>query len=190
MQVFLTHSTDDPVRLAFPDVFTAVQFEASGPRRYNAVFLLHPGGDNDRKVRAAIQEAAEAEHGKKAGAWLKSIENNSNKYCYLDGNLKEYDGFEGTMALSAHRREVDGRVTVLDRNRQTLTPQDGKPYGGCYVNGLVDLWVQKGQYPGMRCGLLGVQFVEDGDAFGGGAPANPEEFPDLGVPEGAEQSIV
>ena len=31
----------------------------------------------------------------------------------------------------------------------------------------------------MRCGLKGIQFHSDGDAFQGGAPASADEFEDL-----------
>lgn len=177
------------VRLAFPDLFEAKPFEAGGPKRYSATFLIEPGTENDKKIRAAIAEVAKEKFGKKADANLKAWEGNSNKHCYIDGAKKEYDGYEGMWALSTHRREIDGRVTVIDRNKQPLSPADGKPYGGCYVNASVDIWGQEGQYPGMRCGLLGVQFVKDGDAFSGAAPASPDEFEDLGVPD-EEEALV
>jgi len=177
------------VRLAFPDLFEAKPFEAGGPKRYNATALIEPGSENDKKIRAAIAEVAKEKWGKKAEANLKAYAGNSNKFCYVDGATKDYDGFEGMWALSSHRREIDGRVTVIGRNKEALTPADGKPYGGCYVNMLVDVWAQEGQYPGMRCGLLGVQFVKDGDAFSGAAPASPDEFEDLGVPEEDEALV-
>jgi len=68
-----------------------------------------------------------------------------------------------------------------------LTEKDGRPYGGCYVNVSLDIWVQdpKGEKAknGKRINatLRGIQFMADGDAFAGGAPADPEEFDDLGV---------
>lgn len=177
------------VRLSFPDLFEAKAFEAGGPKRYSATFLIEPGSENDKAVRKAIAEVAVEKWGKKAPTMLKSIEGNSNKYCYNDGNAKDYEGYQNMMALSSHRREVDGRVTVIDRQKAPLTPADGKPYGGCYVNAVVDIWAQEGQYSGMRCGLLGVQFVKDGDAFSGAAPASPDAFEDLGVPD-EEEAIV
>lgn len=177
------------VRLSFPDLFEAKPFEAGGPKRYSATFLIEPGSENDKAVQAAIKEVAKEKWGKKADATLAGIKGNSNKYCYLDGNTKEYEGYQGMLVLSSHRREQDGRVTVIDRGKTPLTPADGKPYGGCYVNASVDIWAQDGQYSGIRCGLMGVQFVKDGDAFGGAAPASPDEFEDLGVPE-EEESLV
>ena len=185
MNIFLKE-----VRIAFPALFEAEPFEQGGQPRYSAVFLIEPGSENDKKIRAAIKQVAAESWDKKADAMLKSFEGNSNKFCYLDGNTKDYDGFEGMMYLSAHRREVDGPVTVIDRNRAPLTKTSGKPYGGSYVNASVDIWAQVQNYPGVRCGMLGVQFVKDGDAFGGGRPADPEDFPELGVDDEAAEKLV
>ncbi len=54
-------------------------------------------------------------------------------------------------------------------DKTALTEADGRIYAGCYVNFNVDIWAQDGQYTGIRCSLNGVQFVKDGDAFGGAA---------------------
>jgi hypothetical protein len=87
-------------------------------------------------------------------------------------------------AVNAGQGESKGRPLVIDRNRDPLTAADGKPYSGCYVNVSIDVWAQDNKY-GKRINaqLKGIQFVRDGDAFGGGAPASPDEFEDLGVPE-------
>lgn len=182
----LVHSAADPVRLSFPDLFEAVQYEGKGPFRYNATFLLKPDGENDKKVRAAIAEAANEKFGKKAAVTLKSIENNSNKNCYVPGDLKDYDGYQGTMALSSHRKQDAGRPLVIDQNKQPLTVADGKPYAGCYVNATVDIYAQDGQNTGVRCGLKGVQFAADGDAFSGGGVADPDDFDEIDAGADAE----
>ena len=76
------------------------------------------------------------------------------------------------------------RPTVLDRDKTPLTENDGKPYAGCYVNAVVDIYAQKGDFPGIRASVSGVQFHSDGEAFGGGRPASADEFDD--VTEGAD----
>jgi hypothetical protein len=169
------------VRLAFPEIFEPVDKFDSGNKRYSATPLVVPGSENDKAIRAAIQKEAQEKWGAKAPAMLKSLEGNSNKYCYQDGALKadKYQGFEGMWALSANRNEEQGVVVVVDVNRAPLTKESGKPYAGCYVNMSVDIWAQIGQYPGIRCTLNGVQFVADGDAFAG-APATADDFDDLG----------
>jgi len=69
---------------------------------------------------------------------------------------------------------------VVDRDRTPLVAADGKPYAGCYVTAIVELWPQDNQY-GRRINatLSGVQFERDGDAFGGSAPASADDFDDL-----------
>lgn len=172
------------VRLSFPDLFEAVEYEkGDGKPRFNATFLVEPGSENDKAIRAAIQAEANEVFGKTAASMLKQFEGNSQKMCYLDGDTKEYDGYKGMWYIACHSKT---RPTVLDRNKSPLVAADGRPYAGCYVNASIEIYAQNTANKGIRAGLKGVQFVEDGDAFGGGAPASPDEFDDLGVPEDAE----
>lgn len=167
------------VRLSFPDLFEATQYEGKGAYRYNASFLIEPGSNNDKNIKAAIQEAAAEKFGKKAQVKLSEWAGNSNKNCYVNGDTKEYDGYAGMLVLSAHRRQQDGRPLVIDGNKQPLTASDGKPYAGCYVNATVDFYATGAPNEGIRCGLKGVQFDSDGDAFSGSKVATPDEFDDL-----------
>lgn len=172
----LIDTPTDPVRLSFPDIFEATQYEGKGAFRYNASFLIVPGGENDKRVQAAIKEAADEKFGKKAAAMLEGIRGNSNKMCYVKGDLKEYDGYQGMLVLSAHRKQEAGRPLVIDGNKQPLAAADGKPYAGCFVNASLDIYGQDGQNSGIRCGLKGIQFSRDGDAFSGSRVASPDEF--------------
>ncbi|MFJ1257865.1 ssDNA-binding protein [Cupriavidus sp. CuC1] len=174
------------VRLAFPDLWTAKQFDGAGPFRYSATLLIEPGSANEKAIEAAIAKVAADKFGKKAASLLQSFRGNSNKFCYLDGNLKEYDGFQGMFYLSSHRKQTDGPVLVIDTNKAPLGEASGKPYAGCYVNASVDIYAQEGQYAGIRCGLIGVQFARDGDSFGGASKTDGSEFEDLGAGADAE----
>lgn len=190
MKVMLRHSEQDPVRLSFPNLFEPKQYEGAGPFRYDATALIVPGGANDELIWQAIFAVGEEKLGKKWRELIESWRNNSQKFCYLDGNLKEYEGYEGMMYLAMHRKADDGPPTVIDRNRVRLTRADGRPYAGCYVNVSADIYAQTGTNAGVRASFSGVQFVADGDAFGGGAPAKPEDFEDLGVDEDSADSLV
>ena len=162
------------VRLSFPDLFTAVEFKTGdGKPRFNANFLIPKGSDNDKLIRKAIKEEADEALGKKADGLLAQWAPQSNKYAYADGDLKEYEGYAGNMVLSAHAK---ARPLVIDKDKSILTPADGKPYSGCYVNAIVDIYIQSGENPGVRCGFSGIQFFRDGDAFAGGRPASLDEF--------------
>lgn len=165
------------VRLSFPQLFEAKAFEPGAKPRYDATFLVEPGSANDKAIRAAIDEAAKETYGAKAAAHVKAFEGNSNKFCYLDGDLKpEYDGYGGMLFLACH---TTARPMLIDRDKTPLVEADGKPYAGCYVNATVDIYAQSGKYPGIRASFNAVQFAGDGDAFGGGAPGSVDDFEDL-----------
>lgn len=167
------------VRLAFPDLFQARAFEAGKEPKFGAQLLVPKGSPTDKMIQAAIKEAALAKWANKADMVLKSIEGNAQKYCYTDGDLKDYDGFAGCMALSAKN---ESKPLVTDENKNELSQADGRPYAGCYVHASVDIWAQDNQWGrGIRAKLRAVRFYRDGDAFAGGAPATENEFDDLAV---------
>jgi hypothetical protein len=180
------------VRLTFPELFEAVEFKAGdGKFRFDASFLVVPGSENDKIINAAILAAAKETFEKpgEAEKRIASFANNSNKNCYLSGDNKEYEGYQGMMVLSSHRKQKDGRPGVFDVTRAgpdgkplPLSIADGKPYSGCYVHALLDIYCQGGENPGIRCGLRGVFFAKDGDAFSGSKVASPDSFD---VEEGA-----
>ena len=162
------------VRLSFPDLFKAVEYQTGdGKFRFNATFLVAPGSANDKLIRDAIRKEADAAYGKKADSMLKAWENNANKFAYLDGNLKEYDGYEGMMYLACHTKT---RPLILDENKNPLAEEDGKPYAGCYVNAVVSIYAQKGENAGIRASFSGVQFARNGDAFSAGKAATADDF--------------
>ena len=185
------------VRLSFPDLWVPTPFKNQPKTEmYRATFLIEPDSANDKAIRAAIEECGTEVFKDKWEKTSKSIWGVPNKCSYLDGDTREYDGYEGVWALSAVNK---ARPLVLDRvpyktdangkpilradgtkEPNELTPADGKPYAGCYVNATVDIWVQSGEYPGIRCSLLGVQFARDGEAFSGGQRATADDFDDLG----------
>lgn len=164
------------VRLAFPDLREAVQFDGKGPFSYKAVFLVTPGSDADKAIQTAIEKAGKNKWGEKAAPIVAQAKaSGSGKFCYVDGNTKAYDGFAGNMALSAGRNKDDGAPKLLDRDLSELAADSGKPYGGCYVNAKVQLWAQDNQFgKAIRATLVTVQFVKDGDSFSGSGPANAD----------------
>jgi len=168
------------VRLAFPVLNEPEKFRGSeGKPRYSASLLIEPGSENDLAVKAAIKAAA-AEHWgpDKAAAAIKAIGEN-NKLCYVNGDRKpDYDGFPGNWVLRANAQENKPPV-LLDGHRKELPRNTNVIYAGCYVNAAVEIWTldkSAGFGNQINCQLRGVQFAGDGDAFGGGAPAKPDEF--------------
>lgn len=187
------------VRITFIDSLTgpAKDYQDNKVFRHSATFLIEPGSANDKAILSAIDVEAKASWAKKATAMLESIRGNSNKYCYTRGDLKDYDGFQGMMALSGHRKQVDGRPLLLDSN---IDPETGKLarlmgsddkffegkagrlFAGCYVNASVEIYAQQGQNAGIRCGLMVVQFARAGDSFGGAARPTDDDFESIQAP--------
>lgn len=176
------------VRLAFPDLFEAVQFDGKGEFRYGATFFIQKDSANHKKVEEAIAAVAADVFKAKAKAIVDGMRGNANKFCYTDGDAKTYDGAEGCMVLGARRKQKDGRPLVLLANRSQLEKDNGELYSGCYVDAKVDIWAQAGEYTGIRCTLIGVQFRRDGDSFSGAAKAKLDDFDDLS--EGTEAEMV
>jgi len=169
------------VRPSFPQLFTPSAF-GDGEPAYSCSFLFEPDSPAHVAIREALQQVAKEKWADKAGAMLKSLKAD-NKLCLGDGERKaDKAGYEGNLYVTA-RNAV--RPTVIDRNKSPLTQADGKPYAGCYVNAIVDVWAQDNQY-GKRINakLLGVQFVKDGEPFGAGkSTASLDAFEDLGEDE-------
>jgi len=178
MKVMLTN-----VRLAFFDGYTPVPFEDGAEPKYGVTSLVEKGSENDKKIEAAIKQVATEAWGAKAEMMLKQFRGNPNKFAYIDGDTRSYDGFAGHMALSSKNGK---RPTLLLKDKTPSTKEDSTLYSGCYGNVSVDIWAQKKDYPGIRATFLAAQFVQDGDAFTPGAVADPDEFEDLSQQEGGE----
>lgn len=184
-QIKLNNTKTDPVRLSFNNLFEARSFQG-GPLNYDAKFLIKKGGDNDKRIRAAMLETATEKFGKKAEQTIEKHKTNNMKCCYIDGDLDNQDEHDGFMVLSTKRKQDKGRPTVIDGKRNPLSAADGKPYSGCYVNAIVDIYAQSGEYEGIRGSLGAVQFAGDGDAFAGGSTPKADDFDE--VDDGADVS--
>lgn len=178
------------VRIAFATLFTPKQVNGEGEPRYSMVAIIEPGSANAKAIEAALPVVAK-EKWKDKGIEVAKKLFSEGRVCYLrapktnkEGEV--YPGFEDTYSITSSNK---ARPTVVDRNRQPLVQNDGRPYSGCFCNVVIELWAQDNNW-GRRINatLKGVQFEKDGDSFGGGAPVKPDAFEDLGVPDGAEAS--
>lgn len=188
-------------RLAFPTLFEPEQFQGTGEFAYSCSLLV--GADKNPKVfkgeavegggtryveKIGLADAIDAVGKEKWGAKWPAIKRNAEAKdlnCLHDGDLKEkYAGFAGQFYLSCRASE-GARPAVVDARGQPVTQRDGVIYAGCYVVALVEIWAQDNGF-GQRVNaqIRGVQFLKNGDAFSGGAPANTDEFED--VSDGAD----
>lgn len=165
------------VRLSFPQLFEAKTVNGEGKPAFSAAFLISPKDPQIAMLNTAITTVAAEKWGAKADAILKTIRA-ADKTCLHSGDLKSnYDGFEGMMYVSA-RNPL--KPYVVDLNKTPLVAEDGRPYAGCFVNAVLELWTQDNNY-GKRINatLMGVQFYKDGDSFVGGGVADDSDFDDL-----------
>lgn len=174
------------VRLSFPDLFTPRPFKPGDEPKYKATFLIAKDDPQIKAIEDAIKAVATEKWKNKADSVLKSIRGNPNKFCFQDGDTKDYDGYEGMMAVTAGNK---ARPTVIDRDKSPLTQEDGKPYAGCYVNASIEFFTYDNSGNGISASLRGVQFVKDGDSFGGGGVAKTDEFDDLGADADAPDDL-
>lgn len=166
------------VRLAFPSLFEPSTF-GDGDPAYQATFIIAGDDSQVASINKAIEAVAREKWGAKADATLKSLRS-TNKVALKNGDEKaQYDGFEGNWFIAPRAKT---RPTVVDGQRQPLNERDGRIYAGCYVNASIEIWAQDNAY-GKRVNatLRGVQFVRDGEAFGGGRPAEADEFDEVEV---------
>lgn len=165
------------VRLAFPALFEAKTVNGEGKPAFSAALLIDPKDPQVKTINDAINAVAKEKWGAKADALLLSMRK-ADKVCLHDGDLKaSYDGFAGNLYISARN---PSRPLVMNADKTPLVAADGKPYAGCYVHVVLDLWAQDNNY-GKRVNatLSGVQFFRDGDSFTGGGAASEDDFDDI-----------
>lgn len=147
---------------------------------------------NDPQIAAlnkVIEEVAKTKWKGEAAEILADLRA-KDRVCLRDGKtMAKQEGFAGNMFVSC--RNPDSPPDVRDTDKTVkLTKASGKPYGGCFVNLVLDVWPQSNKF-GKRINakLLGVQYVKEGDAFGPGAPASDDDFDDLSSGAQASDSV-
>lgn len=154
-------------RLSYPHLWKAWAQQPDQKPKYTASFIVPKTDPICSVIEHVLEDIIRAEFRTKSGA-IKTV--------WHDGEDKsDRDGYgPEVMYLNANSER---RPLIVDRNQEPLAEEDGRPYGGCYVNGIVRLWTQNNAW-GRRVNaeLLGVQFVADGEPFAGGPPARPDDF--------------
>lgn len=160
------------VRLSYPNLFNAKAMKqpdgTMSKPKFSASFLLNKKqhAQSIVEIEKMIERVALDKFRKKVT--LKNV-------CLHDGNEKDdKEGYgDEVMFLVA---KSDTRPAVVDQRVFPVTEEDGKIYGGCYVNTTVEIFAYS--HPlggkGVSAQLRAVQFAKDGDSFGA-APVNAED---------------
>lgn len=155
------------VRLSFPSLFHKAVFKGV-EGKYEGTFLI-PKKDVKLKkeLDARIEEVL-------AEAKLKI---KSENICLKDGDDSDLEGYEGNWSLKASNKK---RPLIVDADKTPLTEDDDKIYAGCYVNAVIDFWVQNNSFgKRLNANLYGVQFVKDGERFGNAGPSSDDIVDDF-----------
>lgn len=179
--------------LAEPEFFGGVKSKPTDKRRWSGTLLLPYKDPQIEALDAIIEEVGKAKWEKKWATIRENVFTTPNLFFKMDGKRKDYAGYEGHWALSAHRNEDKGRPLVLDSdktpifmsNNELAPGKGGRLYSGVFMNMQLEVWAQDNPSgKGIRATLLGIQRVRDGDAFAGGAAPNADAFDE--IEEGAD----
>lgn len=142
---------------------------------YCSHFIMAPTHADIAKIKAAQRAAAIGMWKDGAEAMLNALAG-QDRLCLHSGDISKpgQDGYKGMLYVSGSSKK---RFTIVDGDRSPLTAQDGRPYSGCYVNAIIQVWAQNNKW-GKRVNaqIAGVQFLRHGESFGGGRIAAPDEF--------------
>ena len=162
------------VRISFANIFEPKQVQGQGEAKFSAAFLFPRTHPATAELTAAIQAAAKEKWGAKADEVLKALKA-SDKLCAHDGDSKsDADAYPGNLFVNASNKV---RPLVIGPQREPLVATDGKPYSGCYVNAIIEVWPQDNTFgKRVNASLLGVQFLRDGERLAGGGVAAADDF--------------
>ena len=143
--------------------------------KFGASLLMKKGTPETKANLAKIKAASEEVKSAKWG-------NNPPKFkpervCLRDGDLEDWDGYEGHFYLSANNAN---KPVVVGKDRESVEPGDKQwPYSGCYVNAVINIWMQDNEH-GKRANakLSSVQFFKDGEPFSASVSNPNDDFTD------------
>lgn len=157
-------------RLSYPCLFVPKGFnEGDTNLKYSASFILDDV--KDAKQIAAVQAAidqliAENKLGKLP----------ADKKCLRNGAEKDNAGYgPGTHYVSSSNTRAPQVVDTNANMKSPIGKDDSRIYGGCYVNAVLNLWVQNNQYgKRINASLEAVQYARPGEPFGA-APVDADD---------------
>lgn len=183
------------VRLSFPclDIARAPKNQPDAKKAFGASFLLDPKDPGNKEliqqINAEIKRLRDLAWGgahpkEKVLEGSATDKSRGTPECFGKGDLCTnddgdiYNGYEGMYFV---RGKNDNRPLALIGKRELSDVKviEQQFYGGCFVNANINFWVQDNEFgKAIRCGLRGVQWLKDGDAFGGGR-ASADEFDEV-----------
>lgn len=152
-------------RLSFPYLFKA-RIDPKGKKDpMFELVMLFPKAENLEALKTAARVAALAR-------WPDAASRPTLKNPFRDGNEKKLDGYKDTITVRASSSK---QPAIYDGQRLPIT-QESLVYAGCYCRATVNAFAYDTDgNRGVSFGILGLQKVRDGQAFG--PSCDPEDFP-------------
>lgn len=167
------------VRLAFPALFEARAQNPGDKPAFSAAFIFPPDHEVVAQINQAVEQVAREKWGDKAAVTVKSLKAADKTPLHNGDTKSQYAGYEGNLFINARSMTRPG---VFDSDGTPLIQADGRPYAGCYVHAIVEVYAQDNSYgKRINASLSGVMFARDGEAFSGGGSATADDFSDLVV---------
>lgn len=175
------------VQLMFEAVYAPKAFGEGDPA-YSGKFPIPKNHSQVAAIEAAMLTAAKEKWNEKGEIILKGLIEDG-EVCFQRREYKNKKtgepsaGFEGTFYLSARNGgENPTKPTAFAPDNTPAGADSGLIYSGRYVDASVDIYAQDNKY-GRRinCSLRGVRAAfgpdgQPGESFGGGQPAQADEF--------------
>lgn len=188
------------VRIAFVDLHEKGKSmqQADGrmsEAKYGANFIMAPDSEAAKLSMKALADIATGMWKENAKAVMGALSKEKKFLRRGDQNLMKdgtvRNGFAGMLYVVAKNKiqpSIVGRhIDPATGKLVKLTKESGKPYGGCYVNATIEVYGmdKPGMGKSINATLLGVQYLRDGEAFGGGQPTEEgfealDETPEMG----------
>ena len=107
---------------------------------YTGHFIFAQSSPNFALAQAAIRAAAQEKWPGKHMEILKQL-SAQDRLCLHKGDVSKpgEEAYAGNLYISSNGKK---RPTIIDGDRTPLVEADGRPYSGCYVNAIVDIWAQ------------------------------------------------
>lgn len=194
-RVQIVDSVQHPVRFSYfyghePSINTDKE-TGRVTKSYGNHFLMKPDHPAIPLILAAINAAGVAFFKDQWPLYLPSIKAKS-KLPLRKGEIHKplSPEYHGMFSLTASKPFEKGKFRMVETRggvNVDLLQADGRPYSGCFGSGIVNFYgYNKGGGIGIGCGIEGVQYTRQGDAFGGGRVASANEFAPVEVGESAD----
>jgi hypothetical protein len=177
------------VRLSYPHLFEPQErLSDDGETRlvYSAAFLIPKEGD-EFKNALAVRKAMKALMVEKYGPdETKHPRIPAERKCLRDGDEKDGEEYHGHWYVNANSSTKRPPTIITNRKGkdgkwiEAEPGGKGAPYGGCYVNAIITIWLQDHKKYGKRlnASIESVQFRRDGEPFGAGRVDPNSRFSD------------